>query len=183
MATWNSSTALNATVSGSIAASGEISITLTPSGTMTAGDITIEENDGGGWSTLATHACSGLSTTTLTRNARNCTIRARLDTVIAGTGSVDVEVVVTPPPNLITSANFSSNFQDSVTPTGAVNGTNTAFVLPTAPNPAASLVLVFRPTTGTPVVLIQGVDYTLSGVNITMGTAPNNGVLYAWSRI
>lgn len=186
MATWNNATAVNATVTGSIAAVGEIAIALTPSGTMTGGHITIEENDGGGWTPIAGYNCAGLGATTLTRNAQNCSLRARLDTVIAGSGSVDVEATVTGPDSYVTSSTLGSHFQDAVTPTGLVNGSNLSYVLPAAPNPPASLVLVFVPTsTLNPVqFLIQGVHYTLAAATITIIVAAfNNGSFVAWSRI
>jgi hypothetical protein len=72
----------------------------------------------------------------------------------------------------------SPNFSDEETPSGSINGSNTAFSLAFTPNPAASLLLVKNG-----IVLQQGTDYTLSGAAITMATAPASGdVLLAWYR-
>lgn len=57
-------------------------------------------------------------------------------------------------------------------PAGTIDGTNAAFTLKNAPNPAGSLE-VFR-NIG---VQIAGVDYTLSGNVITFTTAPQAGDL------
>jgi len=57
------------------------------------------------------------------------------------------------------------------TPTGTVNGVNTAFQLNQGAPSAASYVVLF--IDGRP--LIQGTDYTLSGINITMSVAPAFG--------
>ncbi len=62
------------------------------------------------------------------------------------------------------------NFADSETPGGAVNGTNAAFTLLHAPNPAASLKLYKNG-----VLLQNTADYTLSGSTITMTNAPQQG--------
>jgi uncharacterized protein YoxC len=56
----------------------------------------------------------------------------------------------------------STTFVDAETPGGTVNGTNLAFTLANAPNPAASLKLYKNG-----VLMAQGVDYTLSGSAIT----------------
>lgn len=61
-------------------------------------------------------------------------------------------------------------FVDNETPGGSINGSNTAFTLAHAPNPAASLILILNGQ-----YLTQGVDYTLSTTNITMTTAPDAG--------
>ena len=53
-------------------------------------------------------------------------------------------------------------FGDSETPMGAINGSNTVFILTAAPSPAASLAL-FR----NGLLLTQGNDYTLNGPTIT----------------
>lgn len=74
--------------------------------------------------------------------------------------------------NPIASAGLSSsNFVFNATPSGAVNGSNTAFVLPDTP------------TSGTVALYIEGWrlypgagnDYTISGANITMAFAPLTG--------
>ena len=62
------------------------------------------------------------------------------------------------------------NFADYVTPSGVINGTNTVFTLPQAPNPSASIRLYLGP-----LLMKSGVDYTLSGATITYTTAPPLG--------
>lgn len=80
-------------------------------------------------------------------------------------------------------ARNSSTPRDNITPTGLVNGTNNDFTLPDAPNPSASLMLVLKPSAGNGVVLIQGVDYTLTRNAIHITTAPaSGGILRAWYR-
>jgi hypothetical protein len=70
-------------------------------------------------------------------------------------------------------------FADEETPTGSVNGSNTAFTLAFAPSPGASLQLFLNGQLLKP----GGTDYTLSGANITMVNAPATGdVLLAWYR-
>ncbi len=70
-------------------------------------------------------------------------------------------------------------FADAQAVSGTINGSNVTFTLPSAPNPAASLIL---PLNG--VTLTQGVDYTLSSLTITMTTAPATGDVLgpAWYR-
>lgn len=66
---------------------------------------------------------------------------------------------------------FPVNLSSPLAPTGTVNGSNTAFTLPTTPG---SVVMVFRNG------LLQkggGVDYTLSGTNLTFTVAPLTGDL------
>jgi hypothetical protein len=58
------------------------------------------------------------------------------------------------------------------TPAGTINGSNVTFTLANAPSPAASLQLFQNG-----VLAIQGVDYTLSGSTITMGSAPSTGAI------
>lgn len=53
------------------------------------------------------------------------------------------------------------------TPSGTINGSNTAFTLSQTPNENESVNLYLDG-----LKLTQGDDYTLSGVNITMTTAP-----------
>lgn len=60
------------------------------------------------------------------------------------------------------------NFADNETPGGTINGSNTAFTLAHPPSPTASLMLILNGQ-----FLTQGVDYTLSGDDITMTTAPD----------
>ncbi|MBI3665017.1 MAG: hypothetical protein HY236_02135 [Acidobacteria bacterium] len=71
-------------------------------------------------------------------------------------------------------------FQDGVTPSGTIDGTNTVFTLSPGPSPAASLVL-----TRNGVVQKTGIDYTLAGGTITFTAAatPQAGdALLAWYR-
>jgi len=71
-----------------------------------------------------------------------------------------------------TSAVSGVNFVDGETPTGAVNGSNAAFTLASAPNPSSSLV-VYR--NGLRMKL--NADYTLSGSTVTFvsGQLPQTG--------
>ena len=66
----------------------------------------------------------------------------------------------------------ATNFTDSETPAGSVNGTNVTFTLASAPNPATSLRLYRNG-----LLLAPGVEYTLSGSSITFTTArtPQSG--------
>ena len=65
----------------------------------------------------------------------------------------------------------NSNFVDREVPSGAINGSNTAFVLANTPGAGSSLVILNG--------MIQNVgagnDYTISGANITMLQAPIAG--------
>jgi hypothetical protein len=71
------------------------------------------------------------------------------------------------------------NFADAEVPGGAINGSNTAFTLAHSPTPAASLILVLNGLA----LKAGGVDYTLSGANITMAGAPSGSdTLVAWYR-
>jgi hypothetical protein len=76
------------------------------------------------------------------------------------------------------------NFADSETPGGSINGSNAAFTLAHSPSPAGSLILVQRFASGGAAVLFPGgVDFTLSGLNITMVNAPATGDSFlAWYR-
>ena len=58
------------------------------------------------------------------------------------------------------------------TPSGTVNGSNTAFTLANAPSPAASLQLFQNG-----ILAIQGTDYALSGTGITFTSAPSTGAI------
>jgi hypothetical protein len=74
----------------------------------------------------------------------------------------------------------SVTFVDNEVPSGAVNGSNTAFTLANIPNPSSSLAL-FR----NGLLLTQGGDYTLSSNAVTFmaGAAPQtNDVLSAFYR-
>jgi hypothetical protein len=57
----------------------------------------------------------------------------------------------------------TGGFPDAVTPTGAVDGTNVTFFLPTTPARATSLLLWWNG-----LLLKAGLDYTLAGRTITM---------------
>lgn len=76
------------------------------------------------------------------------------------------------------------HFADEETPGGTIDGSNTAFTLANAPNPAASLILVHASGAGGGSVLQPGgVDFTLTGASIAMATAPAVGdTLLAWYR-
>lgn len=74
--------------------------------------------------------------------------------------------------------NIGQRFGDSETPVGIINGVNTSFTLAHAPNPTLSLLLFVNKT-----LQIQGTDYTLSGVSITMVVAPPGGATFlSWYR-
>ena len=66
----------------------------------------------------------------------------------------------------------ASTFVDAETPSGVMNGVNTAFTLTVAPNPAGSLHLFLGG-----LLLEAGVDFTLSGTSLTMlaGAIPDAG--------
>lgn len=63
------------------------------------------------------------------------------------------------------------NFSDNETPSGTINGSNTAFTLAHTPSPAASLSLYKNGQ----LQIAGGADYTLSGTSITYGSAPKTG--------
>lgn len=74
------------------------------------------------------------------------------------------------------------NFADAETPSGACNGSNTAFTVANSPSPTGSMLLVQKTALGA-IVLIQGVDYTLSGASITTTNPPASGdSLITWYR-
>lgn len=62
-------------------------------------------------------------------------------------------------------------FADNKTPSGLINSSNKVYTLPSNPNPNDSLRLYL----GGDLQVAGGVDYTLSGVTITFGTAPTTG--------
>lgn len=71
----------------------------------------------------------------------------------------------------------STSFADAETPTGSVNGSNTAFTLANTPV-SGSLMLFLGGSVQT-----KDVDYSLSGTSITFTSAPYSGaVLIAWYR-
>lgn len=65
-----------------------------------------------------------------------------------------------------------ANFVDGEVPSGTKDGVNTAFTLTAAPDPAASLELIFNGY-----VLTPAVGFTLAGANITAIAPflPNSG--------
>lgn len=84
------------------------------------------------------------------------------------------KITSTPPPAV-------PSFADAEVPSGVINGTNKNFALKNTPSPASSLILVLTGTSGK--VLVQGVDYTLTGNKIMTKVAPVHGQsLLAWYR-
>jgi hypothetical protein len=74
--------------------------------------------------------------------------------------------------------NTGLRFADAETPSGTINGVNTTFTLAHAPSPAQSVLLFMNKT-----LQIQGTDYTLAGVTITMSVAPPGGATFlSWYR-
>ncbi|HYT08986.1 MAG TPA: hypothetical protein VEL77_15180 [Rugosimonospora sp.] len=69
---------------------------------------------------------------------------------------------------------LAMTFVDAETPRGLVDGTNKIFQLAFAPNPPASLQLFLGG-----LLLLQGIDYTLTGPDIVYTTAP---ALATWHR-
>lgn len=67
----------------------------------------------------------------------------------------------------------SPSFADAEVPSGTVDGVNAAFTLANAPSPVGSLMLFVNGV----LQKAGGVDYTLSGTGITLGTAPLSGAL------
>ena len=63
------------------------------------------------------------------------------------------------------------SFADAEVPSGLVNGSNTAFTLAHAPNPASSLLLFKNGV----LQKKSGADFTLTGAAITFTTAPQTG--------
>lgn len=61
-------------------------------------------------------------------------------------------------------------FVDAVTPTGTVDGINSVFTLPSAPNPPASLELSTNGLT-----YKSGLDYVLSGASVSFSAPPSAG--------
>lgn len=91
--------------------------------------------------------------------------------------NLDVSVATTEP-LIIETDNSGIAFVSNQTPLGTINGINSAFSLEHAPNPADSLMLYYQG-----VLQIVGVDYTLSGLNITMTVPPSvNTYLTAFYR-
>lgn len=63
-------------------------------------------------------------------------------------------------------------FVHNINPTGAINGVNTSFTLPSNPNPDSSLELRLN---GVVQRSGSGNDFTLSGTTVTMTFAPGIG--------
>ena len=63
-------------------------------------------------------------------------------------------------------------FVNNATPSGSINGSNTAFTLASSPNPTGSLKLRKN---GITLKSGAGNDFTLSGGTITMAVAPESG--------
>jgi hypothetical protein len=75
---------------------------------------------------------------------------------------------------------MSTRFVDAEIPSGSVDGSNTAFTLAHAPNPAASLQFFVNG-----LLYLQGEDYELSGATITLTAADppeSGGILQASYR-
>lgn len=68
-----------------------------------------------------------------------------------------------------------AHFADAEVPAGAQNGVNQTYTLANAPNPALSLLLYFNG-----VLFLHGVDYTLSGLTITLLSAKPDSSLNEW---
>lgn len=83
--------------------------------------------------------------------------------------------------NSLTSGTTNAIFQDAETPRGAVNGSNGSFTLANTPGSPASLKLFKNG-----VLQASGVDYTLSGANVTFvsNSTPKSGdILLAYYRL
>lgn len=71
---------------------------------------------------------------------------------------------------------FMKKFFEQETPSGTVNGSNVTFTLAQTPQENAAVLLFLDDT-----LKRQTADYSISGVTITMVTAPANGqTLYAF---
>lgn len=67
-------------------------------------------------------------------------------------------------------------YVDKETPSGSINGSNVTFTLAVAPNPASSCEGRLRSGgVGAFLPLIKDIDFTISGLTITMTTAPKTG--------
>lgn len=91
-------------------------------------------------------------------------------------GGVDGSVVGSSITEAIRGASGASG--NGETPAGTINKTNKEFTLAQTPSPAASLVLIRGRA-----VMVQGTDYTLSGLTITYTVAPPIGTIHrAWYK-
>ena len=81
---------------------------------------------------------------------------------------------------IIAAIEDDSYFVDNIVPSGTINGSNTAFTLPSTPNPADSLKLQYNGQ----LMKAGGEDYTLSGATVTLNVAPISGdILLASYRL
>lgn len=105
MAVWDNTTPLDTVVSIVVTATDVLTITMVPSGSITGGEATFEEDDGLGWGETGATDGSGnqqsvvdLSTvsgvTSWTKNVDPCEIRVRLSTVITGSGNITVTLTL-----------------------------------------------------------------------------------------
>lgn len=105
MAVWDNTTPLDTVVSIVVTETDVLTITMVPSGSITGGIATFEEDDGLGWG--ATEATDGSGnqqsvvnlstvsgTTNWTKNVNPCEIRVRLSTVITGSGNITVTLAL-----------------------------------------------------------------------------------------
>jgi len=110
---------------------------------------------------LASPALTGTPTAPTAAPGTNTTQLATTAFVTAATGATAV------------------SFADNETPSGTVNGSNTAFVLAHTPSPAASLQFFVNGV----LQVAGGTDYTLVTATATFGSAPTTGaVLTAFYR-
>lgn len=96
-------------------------------------------------------------------------VQAQLDS------SLVIDTTTNPPTLKATASGPPVTFVDAVAPTGAVDGVNVIFTLPSAPNPPASLELTQNGLTQTPGVAGIPNDFTLSGTAITYSSPPSVG--------
>ena len=117
-----------------------------------------------------TTTVNGLSTSNTTNTASIATLTTNLATVTSTVSGLSTSLAnltntvngLIATVNTLTSSTTASNFVDSETPGGTVNGTNTSFTLANMPSPSTSLALYRNGLLQSP-----GVDYTLSGLALT----------------
>lgn len=101
--------------------------------------------------------------------------------VITITGGTDISVAVSGSSIVVSftgSIPTVPTFNDDVTPTGTIDGSNATFTISPAPSPAASLQLFLNG-----VLQYRGTDYTLTGGTIVYTTPPTVGSVHAcWYR-
>ena len=138
-------------------------------GTGTTGNVAIDQVTG--LNTYLTSLNTSINTLTSIVNSLNTSVA----NVAASLANLTAQV------NSLTSGVTFAVFTDNETPTGAMNGVNTAFTLANAPATAASLKLYRNG-----VLLANGVDYTLSSNAITFSNnaIPQSGdTLTAYYRL